>query len=112
MALAERAPGASVQSLPPWGTPGNQLFLQKTPGEEVSKHACFVFRLPFNIPESPPYCLQPKSAGLCTGRLLITVLDGNRNATECVEPSWPKISHLVRSRLDCKCPKSWLEVAE
>jgi hypothetical protein len=40
------------------GTPGNQLSLQKTPGEEVSKHACFVFRSLFSIPERPPCCLH------------------------------------------------------
>lgn len=45
-------------SLPVWSTPGNQLFPQKTPGEEVSKHACFVFLLLFSIPGSSSYCLH------------------------------------------------------
>lgn len=45
-------------SLTPWNTPGNQPFLQKTPGEEVSEHACFVFLLLFRIPGSPSYCLH------------------------------------------------------
>lgn len=45
-------------NLTPWNTPENQLFLQKTPGEEVSEYAFFVFLLLFRIPGSPSYCLH------------------------------------------------------
>lgn len=91
------------------GTPGNPLLLLKTPGEEVSEHACFVFCLLFNIPESPPCCLR-RRVSACP--LLTTVLGQNGDTTEYVRPLWSKVSHLVRSRLGYKYPGPWLQVPE